>query len=101
MTAASHGRRFGRRKTLDNFFTTRAQAALVRDLFAVLPAASAFSSARRGHRHGDRPDTGDVDDLSGDFGGRTEIEFFDGPHTIHGEGTFRFLHRHLNWPASR
>jgi hypothetical protein len=29
---------------------------------------------------------------------RTEIEFFDGPHTIHGEGTYRFLHRHLKWP---
>jgi dienelactone hydrolase len=29
---------------------------------------------------------------------RTEIEFFDGPHTIHGVGTFRFLHKHLNWP---
>lgn len=25
----------------------------------------------------------------------TEIEFFDGPHTIHGVGTFRFLDRHL------
>ena len=31
---------------------------------------------------------------------RTTIEFFDGPHTIHGEGTFEFLHKHLNWPAS-
>ena len=29
---------------------------------------------------------------------RTEIEYFDGPHTINGAGTFRFLHRHLNWP---
>lgn len=29
---------------------------------------------------------------------RTEIEFFDGPHQIHGVGTFAFLHRHLNWP---
>ncbi|HEX6984424.1 MAG TPA: dienelactone hydrolase family protein, partial [Planctomycetaceae bacterium] len=28
----------------------------------------------------------------------TEIEFFDGPHTINGQGTFRFLHRHLNRP---
>lgn len=32
------------------------------------------------------------------IGDRTEIEFFDGPHTIHGVGTFRFLHKHLNWP---
>lgn len=30
---------------------------------------------------------------------RTEIEFFDGGHTIHGVRTFDFLHRHLNWPA--
>ena len=29
---------------------------------------------------------------------RTEIEYFEGPHTIHGVGTYRFLHRHLNWP---
>ncbi len=28
----------------------------------------------------------------------TEIEYFDGPHTIHGIGTMSFLHRHLNWP---
>ena len=32
------------------------------------------------------------------LGDHTEIEFFDGPHTINGQGTFRFLHRHLNWP---
>ena len=29
---------------------------------------------------------------------RTEIEFFNGPHTINGVGTFKFLHKHLNWP---
>ncbi len=29
---------------------------------------------------------------------RTEIEFFDGVHEIHAQGTFRFLHRHLGWP---
>jgi dienelactone hydrolase len=28
---------------------------------------------------------------------KTEIEFFDGPHTIHGIGTFQFLYRHLKW----
>jgi len=28
---------------------------------------------------------------------QTEIEFFNGPHTIHGQGTFDFLHRHLQW----
>ncbi|MEX0718802.1 MAG: hypothetical protein WD066_19575 [Planctomycetaceae bacterium] len=31
------------------------------------------------------------------IGDRTEIEYFDGPHRIHGEGTFEFLHRHLEW----
>ncbi|HEV8608179.1 MAG TPA: dienelactone hydrolase family protein [Tepidisphaeraceae bacterium] len=28
-----------------------------------------------------------------------EIEWFVGPHTINGMGTFEFLHKHLNWPA--
>ena len=32
---------------------------------------------------------------------RTEIEFFQGGHVIHGQGTFAFLHRHLNWPAPK
>jgi hypothetical protein len=32
------------------------------------------------------------------IGDRTEIEFFDGPHTINGQGTYRFLQRHLTWP---
>ena len=32
---------------------------------------------------------------------RTEIEFFDGPHTINGQGTFRFLQHHLKWPAQK
>jgi len=32
---------------------------------------------------------------------RTEIEFFNGPHTIHGVDTFRFLHKHLSWPEPR
>jgi len=29
---------------------------------------------------------------------RAEIEWFVGPHTINGQGTFRFLHKHLDWP---
>lgn len=29
----------------------------------------------------------------------TEIEWFDGPHTINGKGSFEFLHRHLQWPV--
>ncbi len=32
------------------------------------------------------------------IGDRCEIEWFVGPHTINGQGTFDFLHRHLNWP---
>jgi hypothetical protein len=31
---------------------------------------------------------------------RTAIEFFNGPHQIHGQGTFEFLHKHLQWPAT-
>ena len=31
------------------------------------------------------------------IGDKTEIEFFNGPHEIHGVGTFAFLHRHLRW----
>jgi len=30
---------------------------------------------------------------------RTEIEFFQGGHSINGEGTFEFLHKHLHWPT--
>lgn len=48
--------------------------------------ASEFGRVRR---HYDRLTIGD----------RTEIDFFDGPHTINGKNTFNFLHRHLNWPA--
>ncbi|MFO0910471.1 MAG: hypothetical protein U0794_19355 [Isosphaeraceae bacterium] len=32
------------------------------------------------------------------LGDRCELEWFTGPHTIHGVGTYRFLHKHLNWP---
>ncbi len=61
----------------------------------------------RGHRDGVAPDTW----VSYEFAKirllyadlripeRTGIEYFDGPHTIHGVGTFDFLHKHLNWPA--
>ena len=31
------------------------------------------------------------------IGDRCEIEFFVGPHTINGKGTFEFLHKHLKW----
>jgi dienelactone hydrolase len=33
------------------------------------------------------------------IGDRTAIEFFNGGHTINGQGTFEFLHRHLRWPV--
>ena len=32
------------------------------------------------------------------LGDRCEIEWFVGPHTINGKGTYDFLHRHLKWP---
>jgi len=35
------------------------------------------------------------------IGDRAAIEFFNGPHTINGVGTFEFLHRHLNWLDSK
>ncbi len=62
-----------------------------------------------GHRDGGQP----TELVAGEFGkvrrhydqlrigDRTELEFFDGPHTIHGRGTFQFLHRHLSWPEKR
>jgi dienelactone hydrolase len=30
---------------------------------------------------------------------RTQIEFFPGGHSINGQGTFAFLHKHLQWPT--
>lgn len=35
------------------------------------------------------------------IGERTEIEWFVGPHTINGVGTYQFLHRHLSWPERK
>jgi dienelactone hydrolase len=35
------------------------------------------------------------------IGDRTAIEFFNGPHRINGDGTYKFLHQHLNWPAPK
>jgi dienelactone hydrolase len=32
------------------------------------------------------------------IGDRAEIEWFNGPHQIHGVGTFAFLRKHLGWP---
>jgi hypothetical protein len=29
---------------------------------------------------------------------KTQLEWFNGPHMIHGVGTFDFLHKHLHWP---
>ena len=33
------------------------------------------------------------------IGSRAEIEWFVGPHTINGDKTYAFLHRHLQWPV--
>ena len=33
------------------------------------------------------------------LGDRTALEVFNGPHTINGVGTYKFLHQHLNWPG--
>lgn len=35
------------------------------------------------------------------IGDRCEIEWFVGPHTINGQGTFDFLRKHLHWNARR
>ena len=35
------------------------------------------------------------------IGDRTELEVFNGPHTINGVGTYKFLHKHLNWPEPK
>lgn len=35
------------------------------------------------------------------LGSRTEIEWFEGEHEIHGVGTFRFLRKHLDWNPPR
>jgi dienelactone hydrolase len=35
------------------------------------------------------------------LGDRCEIEWFVGPHTINGKGTFAFLHKHLKWPEAK
>ena len=61
----------------------------------------------RGHFDGVAPDERDALEFAKvrnlyaarlGIGDRTEIEWFVGPHTINGKGTFEFLHRHLNWP---
>ena len=39
-------------------------------------------------------------DVKMNLPGATTIEFFTGPHTIHGEGTFEFLRKHLRWPPA-
>jgi dienelactone hydrolase len=60
----------------------------------------------RGHRDGVAPDEAvayeyaKVRRLYADLKipDRTTIEFFDGPHTINGVGTFDFLHEQLKWP---
>ncbi|TWU26261.1 Alpha/beta hydrolase family protein [Novipirellula galeiformis] len=63
----------------------------------------------RGHRDGVGPDEWVAMEYSKvrrhydeiGLGDLTEIEFFNGPHTIRGLGTFSFLHKHLNWPEPK
>ncbi|MFN0053969.1 MAG: alpha/beta hydrolase family protein [Planctomycetales bacterium] len=62
-----------------------------------------------GHRDSGQPS----DWVAGEFGkvrrhydqlgisDRAVLEFFDGPHTIHGNESFRFLHRWLQWPETK
>ena len=60
----------------------------------------------RGHKDGVAPDEwvayefAKVRRLYANLGipERTEIEYFNGPHSINGKATYEFLHRHLNWP---
>ena len=72
---------------------------------ALLMAPRPFM-VEEGHRDGGQPSEW----VAGEFGkvrrfydqlgisDRAELEFFDGPHQIHGVGTFRFLEKHLRWP---
>ncbi len=60
----------------------------------------------RGHKDGVAPDEwvayefAKVRRLYANLGipERTEIEFFNGPHSINGKATYDFLHSHLKWP---
>jgi dienelactone hydrolase len=60
----------------------------------------------RGHQDGVAPDEWVANEYAKvrrlydqlGIGDRTAIEFFNGPHTINGQGTFEFLHQQLNWP---
>jgi dienelactone hydrolase len=65
--------------------------------------------AERGHHDGVAPDDWVASEYAKTrwfydqfgLGDRTAIEFFNGGHTINGQGTFEFLHKHLNWPAGK
>ncbi|WP_298866140.1 dienelactone hydrolase family protein, partial [uncultured Gimesia sp.] len=35
------------------------------------------------------------------IGDRAEIEYIAGPHAIHEQGSYEFLHKHLNWPVPK
>ncbi|MEZ6066342.1 MAG: hypothetical protein R3B90_11695 [Planctomycetaceae bacterium] len=53
-----------------------------------LPTSGSAGEFAKVRRHYDKLGVGD----------RCEIEWFNGPHTINGQGTFRCLHKHLEWP---
>ncbi|MCC6486062.1 MAG: hypothetical protein IT364_01060 [Candidatus Hydrogenedentes bacterium] len=60
----------------------------------------------RGHRDGVAPDEWVAAEFAKvrrlydemGMGERAAIEYFNGPHTIHGVGTFEFLRQQLRWP---
>ena len=60
----------------------------------------------RGHRDGVAPDEWVAAEFAkvrrlydeAGLGDRATIEYFNGPHTIHGVGTFEFLRAQLKWP---
>ena len=63
----------------------------------------------RGHHDGVAPDEWVAYEFAKTYrrynllgiGDCAEMELFNGPHTINGQGTFEFLHRHLRWPMRK
>ena len=63
----------------------------------------------RGHHDGVAPDEWGAYEFAKTYrrynllgiGDCAEMELFNGPHTINGQGTFEFLHRHLRWPMRK
>ena len=79
----------------------------VADAELILCPAPAFAQAAAADSYlvmaGDGPQRNEVqaEVAKLGIGDRTEIEFFVGPHTINGKGTYAFLRKHLNWNPAR